>query len=733
MYTQQHLETVFEKLNLFLIILNKDGIIQHINPYYEERFNQKRKDVLGTRLNLYIIDTYKTQLQEILQKVAAGETIVQQLLKFPTNTSEGIVTIRFDFYLEYETMFAIGTDVTQENKEKQALEAISELGKIAAWYYNPITKELFWSSECYKMHGIDPTDAKRDEKGFRKYAEEIQERAKKYLYNLLETKQPYDYIETVTKQNTKTYLRIAAEPVFHNHEIIFVNGTVADITERQKYIEKLQESEETKHLALKGIRSGLFDHKIKTNLVYYSPSFRIMLGLPLEEEFLPEEEFRKMIHPADVEAALERHLKNLEAKDAYYFNEYRLRHLDGKYRHYEVYGYCKKDTNGHTTRMIGNLIDVDERKKSEQAVLRNQRHLQAIINNGFVYTFLLDTTGQILMTDEASAAIIQNDFKINPNKEPVRLMKVLPLNFKHTFADSFNEALKGHLTRKEIERVTNEGHSQWLEVKYTPITDTEENVTAVLISSLDITEQKIAEIAIKEAHLKEQELQSFKANILANFSHEIRTPLNGVMAISQLLLTEEDAEERSKLLAYLNESKDRLLETVNNLSSFSEIEVIKTNLILTPCDLNFTVESSFREYDHLAEVKELTYTLNLDKSSPKVTIDEQLFKTAFNNIIHNAIKYTQIGGITVSISTNATQTHALISVKDTGIGMEAANLTKIFDPFMQESIGMSRKYEGTGIGLSLSKRYIEILDGSIEVKSEIAKGSEFILKLPLCS
>ncbi|MBC8757221.1 PAS domain S-box protein [Kordia sp. YSTF-M3] len=715
-----------------MIVLNTKGIIAQLNKRFDNSF-QSDTLYIGKPLQNFVLDKYEAILKEIINKVASGETILKQHLKFPTNTSKGILTLRLDFYLEDTHIYAVGTDVTQDDKERQALEAISALGKIAAWYYNPITEELFWSRECYKMHGIDPNDTDRDEKGFYNYAEEIQERAKKYLYELLETKQRYDYIETVTKQGAKTYLRIAAEPVLHNNKIIFVNGTVADVTERQEYIEQLKESEETKRLALKGIRSGLFDHMIETNMVYYSPSFRRMLGLPLKEEFLPEEEFRKMIHPEDVEAALTRHLENLEKEDAYYFNYYRLRHLDGEYLHYEVYGYCKKDANGHTTRMIGNLINVNERKKSEQTVLRNQRHLQAIINNGFVYTFLLDANGNILMTDEASAKIIVKDFNINPNKVSVRFMDILPLNFKNTYADSFNEALKGHISRKEVERVTSQGHSQWLEVKYTPITDDTGSVTAVLISSLDITEQKMAEIAIKEAHLKEQELNSFKTNILANFSHEIRTPLNGIMAISQLLITEEDAEERNKLLAYLDESKDRLLETVTNLSNFSEIEAIKTNLNLTKCDLNFTVESSFREYDHLAEVKALDYKLILDKSSPKVAIDEQLFRTAFNNIVHNAIKYTQEGTITVSIATDETRTNALISVKDTGIGMEAANLTKIFDPFVQESIGMSRKYEGTGIGLSLSKRYIEILNGSIEVNSELAKGSEFIIKLPLYS
>ncbi|MFK7748501.1 MAG: ATP-binding protein [Kordia sp.] len=618
MQTHQLLTHILEKSSIYLIVLDKKGVIQQLSNCATVTF-EANESCIGKSLQNFVLDSFTDTFHTIIEKVLKGETLSNQYIKFVHTTSNETLTLRLDFSLENEHIFIVGNDVTAQDKE------------------------------------------------------------------------------------------------------------------RQKHLEQLQESEETKKLALKGIRSGLFDHNIETNLVYYSPSFRKMLGLPLVDDFLPEESFRKMIHPEDVDEAFTRHLANLDKKTAYYFNHYRLRHLDGDYRYYEVYGYCKKNADGGTTRLIGNLIDVNQRKLNEQMVLKNQRRMRAMINNGFVYTFLLDSDGKILLTDDASVAIIQNDFNVNPLETSVRFMDVLPLNFKHTFADSFNEALKGNITRKELERLMHQGNSQWLEIKYTPITDVNEKVNAVLITGLDITERKIAEIAIKQAHIKEQELNSLKTNILSNFSHEIRTPLNGIMAISELLITEEITKEREKLKKYLHDSKDRLLETINNLSNFSEIEAIKTNLDVSVVDLNFTVETSYREYDHLAELKSLDYKLILDESSPKVEIDEHLFRTAFNNIIHNAIKYTHAGAISVTITCDEIHSEAIISVKDTGIGIEAENLDKIFDPFVQESIGMGRKYEGTGIGLSLSKRYIEILDGSIDVQSEARKGSEFIIKLPICT
>ncbi|WP_298423291.1 PAS domain S-box protein [uncultured Kordia sp.] len=734
MHTHKLHTSVLEKSSLFLIILDSKGNIQHINTHAEKHFYASKENIIGESIFNFVLDNCKANLQEILNTVKTTEAIHHQYIKFCTTTEDGVLTLKLDFTQENDVIYAIGTETTKQEKEHQVFMAVSEFGDIATWYYNPKTSELYWSNECYNMHGIDPNDPDREHKRQNSYQEKNRDRVREHIATLISTKKSFDFVEVNEKEDAEIhYFRIMAEPLIHNDEVIFVNGIVVDVTEMQTYVEQLKHSEETKKLALKGIRSGLFDHIITTNMVYYSPSFRKMLGLSLTEDFVPEEEFRKMIHPDDVEEAYTRHLNNLQQEDPHYFNHYRLRHIDGKYRFYEVYGYSKKDTDGKVSRMIGNLIDVDERKINEQLILKNQRRLQAMVNNGFLFTFLLNKKGEVLLTDEASVAIIEKDFNVNPNKTNCRFIDVLPLNFKHTFAYSFNEALKGNMTRKELERVTTEGNSQWLEIQYSPIFDQQQNVTSVLIGLLDVTERKMAELAIKEAHIKEQELNSLKTNILANFSHEIRTPLNGIMAISNLLITEKDEDEREKLLHYLNESKERLLETINNLSNFSEIEAIKANIDLKVCDLNYTVESSYREFDHLAEGKQLNYKLILDESQPNVEIDEELFRTAFNNIIHNAIKYTHTGNITIHIYTDDTNETAFVSVKDTGIGIEEENLTKIFDPFVQESIGLSRKYEGTGIGLSVSKRYIEILDGSITVTSEVVKGSEFIITLPICS
>ncbi len=729
-FTLQQFGILSENTLLFLLILKKNGEVVASNNRCEVLFPSSEIDTSPIYLIDYLIDEDVPFFLEVLSKLSEEQKMISESFSFSLG-NKGVISLKFDFTFHEDQIYAAGIDTTEEYKEHRALLTISKLTKTGAWYFNPKNGEMFWSKGCYLIKGLDPKVKMTREKGASFYPEASRKRVDNYLDTLIETKKPYEYTERIiTASGSEKWVKVVAHPVLYKNEVIFVNGTIADVTARHNYINKLKHSEETKHLALKGIQSGLFDHNLEKNEVFYSSDFKKMLGLPLDKDFVPISDFRKMVHPDDLESAINRHRANLSKEGNHYYNYYRIKHLRGGYRHYEVYGFRRKNRAGDTTRMIGNLIDVHQRKINERTIIESKNRLQAMVNNGFAYTILLNDKGEILMTDEKTREIIKRDYQKDPVFVTCRFIDVMPLNFKNTFAHEFNEALKGNIVKKEIERITHKGNIQWLESKYTPIKGQDENINSILVSFHDITEQKLAEIAIKESHIKEQELNSLKTNILSNFSHEIRTPLNGIMTVSQLLLEEERPEEKKKLYEYLQESKDRLLDTITNLSNFSDIEAIKKNLDLQEVDMNYTVETSYREHKHMAEAKKLAYKLELDESCPQVSIDVDLFKTAINNIIHNAIKYTNTGSIIISINSENSKNNVYISIKDTGIGIDQKNINKVFDPFVQESIGISRKYEGTGIGLSLSKRYIEILSGKIKVKSKVGEGTEFMIIIP---
>ncbi|WP_299902872.1 ATP-binding protein [uncultured Aquimarina sp.] len=719
-----------EKTLLFLMIFDQKGNVCEVNKRCEILFKLPKAEIKGQSIYNFLLDDEESVFRDTISLLYQNKEQISKTFGFATLASDAILYIKFDLIYSEDRIYAFGIDVTQEHEEHRLLKSLSSLTKTGAWHYDPINDNVYFSDECYHLHDLEVGTSLNMLEALHYYPEASRERIKNYWDNLIDHGISYDYVDQIiTKKGNKKWIRVIGEAIKHKDKVIFVNGCFSDITEQQNYIEQLKYNEETKKLALKGIRSGLFDHEIKTNMVFYSKDFRRMLGLPIDTDFVPEAAFRKMIHPEDAKEAMERHKANLQKTGYHYFNHYRLKHLDGQYRHYEVYGYRKKNNEGATIRMIGNLIDVHQKKINERTIIEDKSRLAAMVNNGFSYTILLNTSGEILMADEDSINIIKRDFNVDPTTTTCRFIDVMPVNFKSTFANEFNEALKGNTAKKEIERTTRKGAVQWLESKYTPIKDENNSINAVLVSFHDITEQKTAELAIKEAHLKEQELSNLKSNILSNFSHEIRTPLNGIMTIcNMLLLEEENPGDRKKLSAFLDESKERLLATINNLSHYSEIETIQKNLNYVEVDMNYTVETSFREYRHFANSKNLDYILKLDERCPSANIDEDIFSTALNNIIHNSIKYTDTGKVMVKVKDE--KSTVKISIKDSGIGIGKDNLKKIFDPFIQESIGLSRKYEGTGIGLSLSKRYIEILGGKIKVTSKLNEGTKFVITIP---
>ncbi len=730
-FTVSEFEILAEKTLLFLMVIDKDGKLITMNQRCETIFPFSKKEARGKSIIAFLIDEDASVMRQTLSSLTEENSKQNIRFRFVTK-DKALVSLKIDFVLNTQVIYITGIDTTEEDKEHASLITLSKLTKTGAWHFNPKTEELYWSKECYHLHNLDTSIPITRAKGASYYPESSRAHVEHYLDTLITTKNPYEYTEKITTENgTEKWVKVIGNPVLHDDEVVFVNGTIADITERHLDVEKLKSNEETKHLALKGIRSGLFDHHIEENEVFYSHDFRKMLGLPLDIDFMPEETFRTMIHPDDAEDALKRHYENLEKDGNHYLNHYRLKHLEGGYRHYEVYGYRKKNEENKTTRMIGNLIDIHQKKINEKTIAENKNKLEAIVNNGFVYTILVDTKGVILMADQNSLDIIKHDYDVNPIETECRFIDVMPVNFKNIFAHGFNRACQGELVRKEVERVTHKGAVQWLEVKYTPIVDTTKIISTVLLSFHDITERKLAELATKEAHIRAHELNDIKSNILSNLSHEIRTPLNGIMTISDLLLHEDQPSERKKLLKYLEESKDRLLMTINNLSNFSESETIKEYLNYSNTDMNYCVETSYRAYRHIANTKKLQYDLKLDESCPTAHIDSDIFSTALNNIIHNAIKYTPKGSITIAVFTKPSKPKNIyITVEDTGIGIQKKNISKIFDPFVQESFGLSRKYEGTGIGLSLSKKYIEILGGRIKIKSKVKKGTVFTITIP---
>ena len=247
----------------------------------------------------------------------------------------------------------------------------------------------------------------------------------------------------------------------------------------------------------------------------------------------------------------------------------------------------------------------------------------------------------------------------------------------------------------------------------------------------DITERKIALEEIIRAKEKAEEADKLKSEFLAQISHEIRTPLNIILSYHLLLkeeLSDRFGEENEYIFNAIELAGRRLIRTIDLILNMSSVQKGKMELNLREVNIYNILKNLYDEFQKFAEAKNIQMNLINEVDEPVVLSDNYIIEQVFQNLIENAIKYTKRGKVDIVISNNLNE-EINIDIKDTGIGISYEYLPKIFEPFSQEETGYTRKFEGLGLGLTLVKKYLDMLGASISVVSEKEKGSIFNIKM----
>ena len=263
-----------------------------------------------------------------------------------------------------------------------------------------------------------------------------------------------------------------------------------------------------------------------------------------------------------------------------------------------------------------------------------------------------------------------------------------------------------------------------------PLYDENGEVVGVLGVYSDITERKMREVELKRAKETAERANEAKSDFLANMSHEIRTPMNGIMGMSDILLHTNLTKEQEKYVNIVRRSSEGLLQVINDILDISKIEAGKIELIEETFDfeqLLLDIMDAFTVSAHIKKIN-LLYNIATDVNT-KLIGDPGRLKQILINIIGNAIKFTETGEVAIYVTNIKDENNEIqlqFEVNDTGIGIPEDKLDIVFDSFTQVDTSYNRRHSGTGLGLAISKRRVEMMKGSITVKSDLKKGSTFI-------
>lgn len=472
--------------------------------------------------------------------------------------------------------------------------------------------------------------------------------------------------------------------------------------------------------------------------IYVSPAYELTWGRTCRSLYEAPESWHEAIHPDDSDRILNK-IANLPKHGEIHQYVYRVIRPDGQIRWIQDTCLPLFDSHQHCFGYAGIAKDVT----------REKEHLAELEEATQFFRFFSEKTHSVFWVRDPDC---KKHLYVSPAYE-----KIWGRNCDQLYNDpnSWLESLvpedrELYETKTRIQqlqendpdpqcedryRITRpDGKILWIKDTSFPIYDDKNQFIGFAGIAEDVTKEALHEQELQEAKLRAESANRAKADFLAMMSHELRTPLNAILGMAQILRIKGISQELDECVGVITQAGNNLLALVNDILDFAKLEVGTLSFSQEPIDLSLLISQVMVSLTHQAKEKGLELKLNFPEAVPALVFsDAKRIRQILVNLLGNAIKFTEKGYVETKVAclsrTSGKATFS-ISVRDTGIGINQNKLAYIFEKFSQIDSIYQRKHTGTGLGLAISKELIERMGGSIDVISEVGKGSEFTVILP---
>ncbi len=531
---------------------------------------------------------------------------------------------------------------------------------------------------------------------------------------------------TVKERKKRWYKNWAYSIFDENQKISHVIVQHEDITERKQADEALKESEALYRNLVEVLPDGVYKSTHEGRFVEVNPAMVKMLGYDSREELMAIDIKAELyFDPEDRESVV------LQEKQEE-VGIYRLKKKDGSEIWVEDHGWYNTDENENVLYHEGIMRDVTERKYAETVLKESEekyRNLSESLSElmyraepislkaTYVNRAIEDIYGYTV--DEWLNGSVSWENTIHPDDK------------ERVFTELANARQKREEAVIAFRIIRKDDKVRWVEDRISWDTDKNGNVISINGLTYDITDRKKTEDELVKAKEKAEESDRLKSAFLANMSHEIRTPMNGILGFAELLKEPElSGEKQLEYIQIIKKSGDRMLNIINDIVDISKIEAGLMSILETPTNINTQIEEVYSFFNPEAQYKGISLSVKtgLPSKASVIVTDREKIYAILTNLVKNAVKYCDKGSIEIGyVLKNG---FLEFFVRDTGLGIPADRQEAIFDRFIQADIADTRAYQGAGLGLSISKSYVEMLGGKIRVESETGKGSVFYFTIP---